>query len=164
MRVQVSKSISLALTAVALTASLGASGAFAAGPFADFGGTWKGLGRVSDVNGKSEALTCKSKNTPSSDGIALTMSLVCASDSYRVDFHAELYTDGQALRGTWTETTRDASGNVEGTIRPDIISAVTSAPGFTANIVIHVVGGKGLEIDLKAKGTNVNHVQVSMKR
>ncbi len=159
MRLLSSKSVCLGLAA-----ALSATGALGAGPFADFGGTWKGAGRVSDVHGKSEALTCKSNNSPQPDGIAMTLTLVCASDSYRVDFRAELYTDGQALRGTWTETTRDATGNIDGAIRPDLINAITTAPGFTANIAIRVTGGKRLDVTLNAKGTNVNHVEVAMKR
>jgi len=152
------------VVALGLSVALGASAAFAAGPFAAFDGTWKGAGRISDVHGKSEGLTCRSKNLPAPDGIAMALSLTCASDSYRVDFHSDLYTDGSALRGTWSETTRNATGNVEGSIRPDVINATTSAPGFRANIVIHVVGGKRLDVVLNAQGASINHVEVSMKR
>jgi hypothetical protein len=150
--------------AAALALALGAQGACAAGVFSEFGGSWKGTGRVSDIHGKSEALSCKSSNNPSQDGVAMALSLVCASDSYRVDFHADLYTDGQALHGTWSEKTRDASGNVEGDITPQVIHATTTAPGFSANIVIHVSAGKKLDVDLKAHGTSIDHVAVSMKR
>ena len=156
--------IASSMVALGLSALLGASAAFAAGPFAEFDGTWKGAGRVSDIHGKSEALTCKSRNLPAPDGIAMALSLTCASDSYRVDFHSDLYTDGSALRGTWSETTRNATGNVEGSIRPDLINATTSAPGFKANIVIHVIGGKRLDVDLRAHGTSIDRVTVSMKR
>jgi hypothetical protein len=152
--------ISLGLAGLAFCAST----ALAAGPFGEFGGTWKGAGRISDIHGKSEALSCKSTNTPAPDGIAMSLSLVCASDSYRVDFHSELYTDGTELRGTWKETTRSAEGNVRGTLRPDVINAVTDAPGFSANIVVKVMGGKRLDVTLNAKGTSINHVEVSMKR
>jgi hypothetical protein len=158
------KTISRALAIVALTATLGATGARADGVFSPFAGDWHGAGRVSDIHGKSEALRCKSKLAPSSDGIAMSVNLVCASDSYRVDFHADLYTDGQKLRGTWSESTRAATGNVSGVIRPDIINARTQAPGFEAAIVIRVVGGKRLDVSLNAQGTSVNQVQVSMKR
>ena len=151
------------LLAAGLVSSLG-SVAIAAGPFSGFGGSWKGAGRISDLNGKSESLSCKSSNAPAPDGIAMSLSLVCASDSYRVDFHSELYTDGQDLRGTWSEKTRNADGNVEGRIGHDTITAKTTAPGFDAVISIHVVDGKRLDIDLKAHGTSIDHVVVSMKR
>jgi len=144
--------------------ALGAGSAVAAGPFADFGGVWHGAGRASDVHGKTEALTCKSSNSPSSDGIALSLSLVCASDSYRVDFHSDLFTDGQALRGTWTETTRSASGEISGEIGRDVINATTTAPGFSASVYIRVVSGRRLDVVLNAQGTSINHVQVSMRR
>jgi hypothetical protein len=153
-----------AATALGFIAALTASSASAAGPFAAFGGAWKGAGRISDIHGKSEGLSCKSTMSPSSDGIAMSLALVCASDSYRVDFHSELYTDGQDLRGTWTETTQNGSGDVTGTIRPNVISAVTTAPGFSARIVVHVVNGKRLDVSLNAQGTSINHVEVSMKR
>jgi hypothetical protein len=164
MRMVSTKTFSRALAVVGLTAALGASGAFALGVFSPFAGNWRGSGRVSDVNGKSESLRCKSKLTPSPDGIAMSLGLVCASDSYRVDFHADLYTDGENLRGTWSESTRNASGNVSGVIRPDVINARTEAPGFEAAIVIHVIDGKRLDVSLNAHGTTINQVQVSMKR
>ena len=146
--------------------ALGASSALAAaGPFAQFTGTWKGAGRISDIHGKSEPLTCKSTYSPQPDGIAMSLALTCASDSYRVDFHCELFTDGQALRGTWTETTRNAEGNVHGTIGPDFINAITDAPGFTATIAVHMVSAARMDVDLKAHGNvSIDHVVVTMKR
>ena len=45
-----------------------------------------------------------------------------------------------------------------GAIRPDVISAITTAPGFTANIVIQVVSGKRLDVALSAHGTSINRV------
>jgi hypothetical protein len=144
--------------------ALGASDALATGIFSNFGGYWRGAGRISDVNGRTEALSCKSTNAPAPDGIAMSMALVCASDSYRVDFHADLYTDVQAISGTWSETTRNASGNISGAIRPGVINARTEAPGFSADILIRVVGGRRLDVSLDSHGTSINRVQVSMKR
>jgi hypothetical protein len=155
---------SRAVAIAGLATGLAASSAYAEGVFSPFEGAWRGAGRIWDVKGSTEPLSCKSSLNPSSDGIAMSLSLVCASDSYRVDFHAELYTDGQSLRGTWSETTRNASGDVKGEIRPDVIQAITTAPGFSANIVIHVVNGKRLDVALSAQGTSINRVQVSMKR
>ena len=150
--------------AAALVGVLFVSSASASGVFSAFGGSYRGTGRISDVNGKSESLTCRSTNAPALDGIAMNLSLTCASDSYRVDFHADLFTDGQALRGTWSETSRSVNGNVSGSITPSLINAVTSAPGFAANIAIQVEKNGRLEISLSATGTSINHVQVSMRK
>jgi hypothetical protein len=158
------QNFSRALAIVGMAAGLTVASAEAEGVFSPFQGAWRGAGRIWDVKGSTEPLTCKSSLNPSSDGIAMNLSLVCASDSYRVDFHSDLYTDGQSLRGTWSETTRNASGEVKGEIRPDVIQAITTAPGFSANIVIHVVNGKRLDVALSAQGTSINRVQVSMKR
>lgn len=150
--------------AAALATLLCASSAYAAGVFADFGGSYRGAGKITDVNGKSEALSCRSTNAPSQDGIAMNLSLVCASDSYRLDFHSDLYTDGRTLRGTWTETSRNVNGNLTGTIVPGLISAQTTAPGFTANIAIQVQKNGRLDVAFNAEGTRVSKVQVSMKK
>ena len=152
------------VTTTALALALGASGASAAGVFASFGGAYRGAGKISDVNGKTESLSCRSTNTPAQDGIAMNLSLICASDSFRIDFHSDLYTDGHALRGTWSEASRGVSGNIGGTIVPDLISAQATAPGFTANIVIQVQKNGRLDVSLNSEGTKINKVQVSMKR
>ena len=152
------------ISGAAALLALVASGAQAAGVFADFGGSYKGAGKITDVNGKSEPLSCRSTNAPSDDGIAMNLALVCASDSYRLDFHSDLYTDGHTLRGKWTETSRSASGEVSGTIVPDLISATISAPGLSANIVIQVQKNGRLDVAFNAQGTRINKVQVSMKR
>jgi hypothetical protein len=144
--------------------ALGASSALA-GPFSEFAGSWRGAGRLSDIHGKSEALTCRSTNTPQPDGIAMSFVLVCASDSYKVDFHCELFTDGSSLHGTWTESTRNAEGNVHGSIGHDFITAITDAPGFSATIAVHMVSAARMDVDLKAHGNvSIDHVVVTMKR
>jgi hypothetical protein len=137
---------------------------FAAGPFAAFGGHWKGSGRIYDIHGRTEPLSCRSTNDPASDGIAMTLSLVCASDSYRIDFHSELYTDGHSLTGTWSEKVYEATGNMTGDIRPDSITAVAKAPGFDATIVAHIAGANKLDVTLKAHGVSIDHVVAVMKR
>ncbi len=158
------KTISRACALAGVAAGLWASSAAAAGVFADFGGQWRGSGRVSDVDGRSETLTCKSSNRPSDDGIAMTLGLVCASDSFRVDFQSDLYTDGRALRGTWNEKTREVSGVAQGAIGHDVFNVTASAPGFDARIVVRVIGGRKLDVRLDAHGSKINHVEVSMRR
>jgi hypothetical protein len=151
--------------ALAAALAFSASTALAAGPFSDFAGTWKGAGRLSDIHGKSEPLTCRSTNAPQPDGIAMSLTLVCASDSYRVDFRCELFTDGSALHGTWTEKTRAAEGNVHGSIGHGFITAITDAPGFSATIAVRMAGADRMDVDLKAHGNvSIDHVAVTMKR
>jgi hypothetical protein len=153
---------SVAMAGVVL--ALGAASALAASPFEPFAGSWRGGGRIYDIHGKSEAVTCRSTISPSSDGIAANLALVCASDSYRVDFHSDLFTDGQSLHGNWTETTRSASGDIHGQIGGSEIQATASAPGFNANIVAHVISGKRMDVSLNATGVSIDRVQVSMRR
>ena len=150
--------------ALAAALALGGSTALAAGPFTAFAGNWKGAGRIFDIHGKTEPLSCRSTNQPAPDGIAMTLSLVCASDSYRIDFHSDLYTDGHNLRGTWSEKVYEATGNMSGDIQGDSITAIANAPGFDATIVAHLDGANKLDVSLKAHGVSIDHVTAVMKR
>ncbi len=95
----------------------------------------------------------------------MSLALVCASDSYKVDFHCELFTDGKSLHGTWTEKTRNAEGNVHGSIGKSFITAITDAPGFTATIAVRMASADKMDVDLKAHGNvNIDHVVVTMKK
>ncbi len=146
-----------------LCLALACLGAEAAdGAFSVFAGTWKGEGRVYIKTGATEPLKCRSHNIQSDDNINLDLSFVCASTSYRFDFHAQLYTDGKVLRGQWTEASRNASGNVSGEITATVLSANISQPGFEANLTVHSVG-PNLDISVTPKGTSVNRVEVTLK-
>src|ERR1700722_10795977 len=113
---------SVGATALSPSASLARS----TGPFAEFAGEWRGTGSVIDANGKTERVKCKETNTVSDDNINMTQSLVCATDSYRFDFHTSVNSDGHSIRGTWQEISRDASGSVSGEIAGNVIEATIS--------------------------------------
>src|SRR5947209_13457747 len=125
--------------AFAAAAALTAQVALAAGPLSAYGGSWRGAGRL-DANGHSEPLNCRSDNTPSQRGTAIALSLVCASDSFRVEIRADLTADGQDVQGTWTETTQNVSGNVAGVISKRQIDASVTGSGINANVAIRVAG------------------------
>ena len=146
----------------ALASGLWASATQAAGVLAAFGGSYHGGGRISDADGRSESLTCRSTNSPSSDGNALSLSFACASDSYKVDFNASLNAEGGDLSGSWSESSTGGSGQISGTVGPGLINATTSG-GFSANIVVRARGGR-LDVSLSAQGAKINRVVVSMRR
>jgi hypothetical protein len=49
---------------------------------------------------------------------------------------------GGALSGTWSESTRGVSGNLEGRGSNGNFQVVASAPGFTANLTLRTSGNK----------------------
>jgi hypothetical protein len=133
------------------------------GVFSSFGGDWRGVGTVVDSNGKTEPLRCRESNVVSDDNISLTQSLVCASDSYRVELHATLFTDGHTIRGTWEDTTRNTGGNIYGEIANNAIVATISAPGVNARLSARTTADRQ-EVTLEPQGTQINKVVVTMKR
>jgi hypothetical protein len=145
---------------LSLAAALAATPALAAGPFSAYAGSWRGTGQL-DSGGRSERLSCRSDNSVSDNGAAVSLSLVCASDSFRLDIHSDLTSDGRNVQGTWTETTQNVSGDVTGVIsKKQIDASVSSNSGFTANIALRAIGRR-LDVSLASQQGNV---QVVMHR
>jgi hypothetical protein len=63
---------------------------------------------------------------------ALSESLVCASDTYRVDVDSYIVADGHSVEGHWQETTRQVQGNLTGQIVDGDLEGGVVGPGFTA--------------------------------
>ena len=137
--------------------------AAADGPFSTFGGDWKGVGTVIDDQGKTESLRCRETNVVSDDNISLTQSLVCASDSYRMEFHTTLFTDGHTVRGTWQDVSHNTGGNVFGQIADNAIVATITAPGVHARLTARTSANQQ-EVTVEPQGTQINKVVVTMKR
>lgn len=83
------------LTALSFAAavSLAAPHSAAAGsPFQRFVGEWIGGGQVIDSNGVRQRIRCRADFTEAQQGAALNQSIVCASQSYRIDISS--YAEG----------------------------------------------------------------------
>ena len=148
-----------ALVPIVAGLALTTPSAYAAGPFAAYGGAWRGSGRF-ESNGRSEALLCRSDNRPSRGGAAVALSLVCASDSFRLDIRSDLSTDGSGVHGTWTEASQNVSGSVTGTISRRQIDVSVMGSGFNANVAMRAIG-KRLDFSLASQQ---GRVQIAMHR
>jgi hypothetical protein len=49
---------------------------------------------------------------------------------------------GAAVSGTWSETSRNINGNIEGRSGGGVFQVVATAPGFTANLTLTTKGNK----------------------
>ena len=145
--------------ALAAAAALMAQAALAAGPLSAYGGSWRGGGQL-NANGRSEPLSCRSDNTPAEGGTAISLSLTCASDTFRVEIHSDLTADGRNVQGSWTEATQNVSGNVSGVIFRRQIEASVTGSGVDANVIIRVAGRR-LDFSLASQQGNV---QVVLRR
>ena len=112
----------------------------AGGPFAGMAGNWAGGGTVTLDDGSRERLRCRANYTVS--GNSMNMVLTCASDAYRFDLRASVISEAGNVTGTWSETSRNVSGNIAGRGAAGNFQVVASAAGFNANINLRTAGNK----------------------
>jgi hypothetical protein len=129
--------------AALLIASVWGSASHAqSGPFAGMAGNWSGAGTVTLDDGSSERIRCRAAYAVGAGGNGLQQTLTCASDSYKFNLTTNIVAQGSAVSGTWTETSRNINGNLEGRSGGGNFQVVATAPGFTANITLTTRGNK----------------------
>lgn len=135
-----------------------------AGPFSSLQGRWVGGGTISMKTGTRERIRCRATYSVTPGGESLTQVLLCASDSYKFDVNSTVTEQAGAITGSWTETTRNATGTVSGEVRGSVIKVLVSGLGFTAGISIVTRGGSQAVAIRPQGGTDVVGVSVSMHR
>lgn len=142
---------------------IGSAGVAQAGPFSSFAGDWTGTGTVTVDNGSKERLRCKAHYTVGGDGNTLVQNLTCASDSYKFNVVSNVRAEGNAISGSWSETSRGADGEIVGRVGPTQISAQVNGPGFSARIGIAARGGRQ-SVTISPTGTDISNVSVTMSK
>ena len=112
------------------------------GPFAGMAGVWSGSGTVTLDDGSSERIRCRASYAVGAGGSGLNQTLTCASDSYKFDLRTNVVAEGGAISGSWSETSRNVSGSIEGRGGNGNFRVVASAPGFNADITLTTHGNK----------------------
>jgi hypothetical protein len=112
------------------------------GAFAGMAGNWSGGGTVTLDDGSTERIRCRASYAVGAGGNGLNLSLICASDSYKFDLRGNVVAERGALSGTWSESSRGISGNLEGRGGGGNFQVVASAAGFTANISLTTRGNR----------------------
>jgi hypothetical protein len=130
--------------ATVLAASAWNSGAHAqsGGAFAGMAGVWSGAGTVTLDDGSTERIRCRATYAVGEGGNGLQQTLTCASDSYKFNLTSSVEAKGSAVSGTWSETSRNINGSIEGRSGPGVVQVVATAPGFSANISLTTRGNK----------------------
>jgi hypothetical protein len=135
----------LILAAAAIVvASIWSGGSYAqsGGPFAGMAGVWSGAGTVTFEDGSNERIRCRATYAVGAGGNGLQLTLTCASDSYKFNLTSDITAQGSAIAGTWSETSRNINGNIEGRTGGGVVQVVANAPGFSANISLTTRGNK----------------------
>jgi len=110
------------------------------GPFAGMAGNWAGGGTVTLDDGSKERLRCRASYQVS--GPSMNMTLTCASDAYKFQLSANVVDQGGAVSGTWSESSRNVGGSLQGRGGNGNFEVVASAAGFNANITLRTSGNK----------------------
>jgi hypothetical protein len=149
--------------AAALVMIIASSGFAYAGPFSSFEGNWTGTGTVTVDNGSKERLRCRAHYSVGDQGNTLQQNLTCASDSYKFNVVASVRAEGNAISGSWSETSRGADGQIVGRVGPTQISAQVNGPGFSARIGIAARAGRQ-SVTISPTGTDITNVSVTMSK
>ncbi len=149
--------------AIFAAVTLNAGDAFA-GPFTSLQGKWVGSGTISMKDGTRERIRCRASYSVPAGGDSLTQVLLCASDSYKFDVDSTVTAQGGAISGSWTETTRNATGNVSGQVRGPVIEVLVTGVGFSAGISILTRGAMQAVAIRPQGGTDVVDVAVTLHR
>ena len=120
----------------------GACHAQAGGPFAGMAGVWSGAGTVTLDDGSTERIRCRATYAVGAGGNGLQQTLTCASDSYKFNLSTNVMAQGSAISGTWTESSRNINGAIQGRSAGGVVQVVANAPGFSANISLTTRGNK----------------------
>src|SRR6202166_3425268 len=107
------------------------------GPFTALSGSWSGGGFLTLASGQRERLRCRATYSAAENGTRLQQSLRCASDSYRFDVNSNIVSEGGTLSGSWTETSRNASGGMSGRVSGGQIQARIDGAGFSASLTVN---------------------------
>jgi len=151
--------------AVAVLISLSALQGHAApaGPFAGMAGSWSGAGSIKMTNGGQEQLRCRANYQVGSGGSQMQLSLRCASDGYNFNLAGDVESDGRAVSGSWSETTRNVSGTVSGRVSGDRIQVVARGGSFSANLSL-VTRGNRQSVAIQPQGTEISEVSVTLAK
>lgn len=135
-RLLVAAAVLFAASAYALPAS-----AQSGGPFAGMAGRWAGGGTVTLDDGSTERIRCRAAYGVA--GPELNLNLTCASDAYRFNLEGRVAAQaGGVVSGSWSESTRNISGTLQGRGGNGSFQVVASAAGFNANISLATRGAR----------------------
>ena len=113
-RVGIVRRLILAVVALFAVSVFSTAGHAQSGPFAGMAGNWSGAGTVTLDDGSTERIRCRATYAVGNGGTGLNQTLTCASDSYKFNLATNVTAQGTALSGTWSETSRNINGTIQG--------------------------------------------------
>ena len=124
----------------------------AAGPFAEFTGSWSGSGQLRPEKGTAERIRCNATYRPGGSKRDIELQLRCASDSYNFDLVGQFTADDQnQVSGRWTERSRSTGGTAIGNAQGDRLQLHIESAGFAAELIM-VTRNRKQSVDIDSHG------------
>jgi len=152
-----------ALLFASLSLPFGAAVAAPVSPFVAMAGTWSGSGVLNTSDGQQERLRCRASYDVDGAGDQLRLNLTCASESFKFDLASEVEYSGGAIRGSWTEASRGASGTLAGRAAGDHVEAAARGDTFSANLSLTTRGGRQT-VSIQPQGGSISSVSLALNR
>ena len=125
--------------------------------------SWSGGGQIVGSNGHRESIRCRARYSEAKDGAALNQSIVCASESFKLDITSYAEASGESVQGYWREASRDVSGHMTGRIAEGRFEGEFSAPTFTAGISL-TSNGRTQAVSIQPRGGDISDVRIELRR
>jgi hypothetical protein len=152
-----------ALLLASLTLPGSAAMAAPVSPFTAMAGTWAGGGVLSTSDGQQEQLRCRASYDVAGAGDQLRLNLRCASASYNFDLASDVEYRGGAISGSWSESSRNASGTISGRASGDHVEAAARGDSFSAHLSLTTRGGRQT-VSIQPQGGNITSVSLALNR
>ena len=131
--------------------------------FAALSGSWSGSGSVTLTSGAVERIRCQATYEVAPSGNNFQQNLRCTSDSYNFNLRSSVLRSGDGVSGTWTETTRNASGGISGRMSGNQIQATIQSPAFNASLTLATQGDRQT-VNIRSQGTELSAVTIVLRR
>lgn len=132
-------------------------------PFTALAGLWSGGGTLSTSDGEQEQLRCRAHYNVAPDGTELRLNLRCASASYNFNLAGNAEERGGEIQGSWSESTRNASGSIAGRAVGDRIEVAATGQNFSANLSLTTRRNRQA-VFIRPQGTNITSVALTLYR
>jgi len=131
--------------------------------FAQMAGSWSGGGTLSLSSGTRERLRCRAQHSVGQGGRSLSLSIRCASDSYRFDLTSDVVNRRGRIYGRWSESSNGVSGTIAGRASGGRIRAIATSNTFTAGLSITTHGGRQ-SVTISPRETFISGVHIALRK
>ncbi len=151
----------VAMTAIVVFAAPPANAQ--SGPFSALAGSWSGGGKINFSDGSSDRLRCRATYAVGGGGSSASLTLRCASDSYNFNLSSNITSQGGAVSGTWSESTRGIGGTLSGRAGGNTLQLQVLGAAFAAGLSMSVSGNRQV-VSIAAPASQIRGATIVLTR